>query len=622
MSEQKPIQWTNLVLPLGNGETDKEPTDIQVSNEAFSVPVGLTAFHNFMSEEESIRILEETDERDHIWEGFDQRRKVQRYSLQQSDLPPSLHALAARFAQQTGYTPDHISVEEYPKSQLQKHFTTNLSTVTTFETPARCKCEQGSCSCFVGVVPICCSVIQNINRPLRRFSDCWDLFSPNHWTGLILNARSLFVNTDEMLWEWRTRINTAGPDAEPDSRFVLIKIYNLPASSLMVPGSDTTEFDFGYMPNPEHDVPGTTPMPPLQELLTVIVTTSPIRSNPSTELLERVFETFRNGGHDFAYKCRKLIVCDGCRQRTEATSKRHNNVKQSLRNGIVDSEQLERYAQFKAALRELCANASEDSLFCNTSVEELEVRQGYGFALRHCLRECVSTPYVIVIQHDRTFMRPTPIYETVKAMWQHPNIKYVGMSMRSNLLYRDQFLGKYGKSYMPAMSSCILRPPALMLDACDYGPNSHSTENMEYSGNELLRENIQALSETYSASQQNIDHVDWTKSNPLPPGKWQLSLTPTFFWYDNVHICETAHYRDFIYNPKFKMVVKGGFVEDKLSPVLKKTVERFGLVEGHARFGCFLLDDHSGMFFTGHLDGGTYLGEGGRERKLEQKKRK
>lgn len=44
-------------------------------------------------------------------------------------------------------------------------------------------------------------------------------------------------------------------------------------------------------------------------------------------------------------------------------------------------------------------------------------------------------------------------------------------------------------------------------------------------------------------------------------------------------------------------------------PVLKKTLDRLGLREGHRRFGCFLLDDHSGYFFTGHLDGGSYIPE-------------
>ena len=52
--------------------------------------------------------------------------------------------------------------------------------------------------------------------------------------------------------------------------------------------------------------------------------------------------------------------------------------------------------KFKANLKELCLDATDDSPFCNTSVEELESRQGYGFALRHALHECVSTPYVMV----------------------------------------------------------------------------------------------------------------------------------------------------------------------------------------------------------------------------------
>ena len=55
------------------------------------------------------------------------------------------------------------------------------------------------------------------------------------------------------------------------------------------------------------------------------------------------------------------------------------------------------------------------------------------------------------------------------------------------------------------------------------------------------------------------------------------------------------------------MVARGGFVEDKLSPVIKRTTERLGLMEGHSRFGCYILDDHSGFYFTGHLDGGSYV---------------
>ena len=411
-------------------------------------------------------------------------------------------------------------------------------------------------------------------------------------------------------------------------------------------------------------------MPPLEDILTIIVTTSPIKSNPSTELLEKTFSTFPNGGPEFAYKCRKLIVCDGCRTRNSTVTKRHVNDKQSMRNGIVTSTQAQNYEEFKRRLRILCNEAANTtntkttgtgtgrgelsstttttttpSPFCNAVVEELDTRMGYGYALRHALYNCVKTPYVIVIQHDRTIMRPTPILETVRAMWydrhyhnrgRNNKIKYVGISMRSNLLYRDIFSGKYGKKYVNDMSRAVLRPPELALDAALYGPNSHSTKNMLYGENDKLRDNIDALIETYRGSQQYTDHLEWLESTTTTatatdddeeeeeddasigggdgskkPNKIaQLSLTPTFFWYDNVHICETAHYRDFIFHPSYKMVAPGGFVEDKVSPVIKKSVERFGLIEGHARFGCYLLDDHSGMFFTGKFnltkrDGGT-----------------
>ena len=91
------------------------------------------------------------------------------------------------------------------------------------------------------------------------------------------------------------------------------------------------------------------------------------------------------------------------------------------------------------------------------------------------------------------------------------------------------------------------------------------------------------------------------------------------FWYDNVHIAEVEHYRDFCFEERYRMVKRGGFVEDKLSPVLTGTLERLGLKEGHARFGCYILDDHSGQFFTGHIDGGSFVSEAMREELYSKK---
>jgi hypothetical protein len=275
-------------------------------------------------------------------------------------------------------------------------------------------------------------------------------------------------------------------DEDDDEDIIIVKFYNVPieclpnnnTSSSSVNSNDdnnttnnnsnntsgVTSPEFGYVPTPqtqqEQDRRRSQEMPPIHELLTILVTTSPIKSNPSTELIEYVFNTFQlGGGYDFAVLCKKVIVCDGYRETvvkedgTTNTAK-YGTTKQAMRNGIVSSDQKLAYEQYKQNLKMLCVNAaaaaaggSEDdqaeppsSPFVNTQVYELPSRHGYGFAVKHVLQntELVTTPYVIVIQHDRTFMRPTPIRETLKAMYNNLHIKYVGMTMRSNLLYLDQ----------------------------------------------------------------------------------------------------------------------------------------------------------------------------------------
>jgi hypothetical protein len=332
-------------------------------------------------------------------------------------------------------------------------------------------------------------------------------------------------------------------------------------------------------------------------------------------MLERTFDTFQFAGEEFAFECKKVIVCDGCRVLEEVQQGNNNtdpnappkiriyaNGKQNLRNGVATVDQLRNYEEFKAALNKLCEEAREDvntkSPFRNTQVVELDERHGYGFVLRHALRHCVDTPYVCVIQHDRNFMRSTPIKEVVHSIICHPQqtIKYVGMSMKSNLMYFDAFVGKYGKRAMDEFKTLILRPKELRLDANLYGPDGESANQV--AGAYIKKDRsktIQAFRDGYRGSHQNLNHMDWlhSRTGNTIDGTCQLSLTPTLFWYDNTHIVETAHYRDFIFNPKYKMVARGGFVEDKLSPLITRNVERLGLKEGHSRFGCYLLGKKS-----------------------------
>lgn len=533
--------------------------------------------------------------------------------------------------------------------------------------------------------------LQSLKKPVERSNDCWNLV-PGKNTKLLLPQNSLLIKTGESLFDWRSNnsisfqhskekyigINSSVKNGKaedkqeqhisgidlPDGMGKLMRGKDYRCISIKMRHSKNlvtdVENELLHSEEPQND-DNAVPYPysinsPLSELLTIIVTTSPIRSNPSTEVLEKAFETFKLAGFDFAYNCKKVIVCDGVRVQEEEideetkrsiVTRKHTNVKQALRNGIANQEQATKYKQFKVALRKLCdkadqlyndlntplSDASQAEIekllpFSNTNVVELDERHGYGFALREALQKAhVQTPYVCVIQHDRTFMRKTPMEEVVKCIIsQRDKVKYVGISMRSNLLYRDLFLNKYGKSSFDELEKMVIRPPELNLDADIYGKNGSSISEMISTVSKGIRGNIIALQKTYFNSYQGTSFLNWFKNSQTDlkefPKRIQCSLTPTLFWYDNIHIVETKHYRDFIFNPKFKMVARGGFVEDKLSPVLVKSVERRGLVEGHRRFGCYLFDDHSGMFFTGHLDGGSYLTADEKKKKQEASQRK
>lgn len=593
---------------------------------------GLYEVANLLSVEEADRLSNAINNEHHgKWcpEGYDRRNRVQRYSGDEME---------AHF----GWVIDKIV--QASDQEAGKPLCRPLEVVITEHTPSSCRSivntfeereyhpQEDQNQSYVAQLTLINNAIYAMERPVVRDAECWDLAQPA--TKILMERNGLLIKMGECFWEWRGRIsaitdqNSCGD--EHNTKEWKKGQKKLAASSMKcVTLSFRRVLQQGQAASLSEQMEkcivseGNTPQPPLEELLTIIVTTSPIRSNPSTELLERTFDTFRFAGNEFAYDCPKVIICDGCRVLEDDTSdgdekkdedrpkitRKYSNVKQTLRNGIATVEQAKNYAAFKRRLHELCKDSqTTKSPFCNTTVVELDERHGYGFALRHALYNCVETPFVCVIQHDRTFMRPTPIKEVVSAMTSREDIKYVGMSMKSNLNYYDIFSSKYSRRACAELKKMIIRPEQLNISGNMYGPNGKSLESMVDPPSEERRRLRDAARETYKSSHQNIIYHEWLESTKESNvnGCWQLSLVPTLFWYDNTHIVRTEHYRDFIYNPVFKMVARGGFVEDKLSPIIKRSCERLGLKDGHAKFACYLLDDHSGDVFTGHLDGGSY----------------
>ena len=113
--------------------------------------------------------------------------------------------------------------------------------------------------------------------------------------------------------------------------------------------------------------------------MTIIITTSPVRSNPSTLLLEETISTFHQAGPEFQ-ACKKILVCDGYKnkgsQENPCASKRVGTDKSKMRVGIVNDEQQINYEQFKMVLGKKIDGADSRSIFHNTELLELKSRHG------------------------------------------------------------------------------------------------------------------------------------------------------------------------------------------------------------------------------------------------------
>jgi hypothetical protein len=148
----------------------------------------------------------------------------------------------------------------------------------------------------------------------------------------------------------------------------------------------------------------------LADLVTVIVTTSPMRSDPELGVLEIVFASLKLAGLE---ECRKVLVCDHLEADDRGNGNRvhaKDRKKQGLKVGHVSSAHLVRYRERLRMFR-----AAEWA----SGVEVLELESWHGFsrATERALAE-VRTPLVCVIQHDLAFLRPVRLGPVAGALLQ------------------------------------------------------------------------------------------------------------------------------------------------------------------------------------------------------------
>ena len=153
----------------------------------------------------------------------------------------------------------------------------------------------------------------------------------------------------------------------------------------------------------------------MNELLTVIVQTSPLPSHPSTALLEALFRSFDRVTH--LKECNIFILADGCEDdkhfvdqeggAAEKNEKRNKSV--NYKHGTVSQDTASDYRLHLHLLQNKIDNQHVPfNSSGNGTIQLLKLphRHGSARAISAAFEILsVHTPYVLIAQHDNFFVR-------------------------------------------------------------------------------------------------------------------------------------------------------------------------------------------------------------------------
>lgn len=312
--------------------------------------------------------------------------------------------------------------------------------------------------------------------------------------------------------------------------------------------------------------------------LTVVITTSPTPSNPSTDLLSSVLDSFRQYCTSLL-ECPVIIVFDTFDRIAPQPR---------LKKGVVNPEGAKHFEEYKHNAKALLLRSYQgledpkQQLLSRTAEAEfgspgksnnfvpLQITQtadkhitfieptarlGFGLAVRSALR-IAETPYVWIQQHDWPLVSKIPIDLLLEAM-------------RDSEGERDAPPIKY-----------ICLPSIRMLS---YATSSHV---MEFPS-------LRALTSTLKR-----DYVP--KSAP----EVTIPLTPLFLWHDKPHIAQRVHYLARVFPSRFAMK-RGEFIEDTIG-LKARSQMKDGL---WSKWACWLYCPGEGReLCLRHLKGRTWKG--------------
>jgi hypothetical protein len=200
--------------------------------------------------------------------------------------------------------------------------------------------------------------------------------------------------------------------------------------------------------------------------MTILITTSPVPSNPSTDMLCQVIASFKKVKG--LAECPIVITCDGCK-----LTKR--NV---WKAGKVTEDGATNYAEYIERLKALvCSNggkivtqSSKDQVeeqdsgvgTCGSGMKLviLEGRHSQALAVKAGLTQ-VSTPFVCVHQHDLLFIYDFGLGKALDVLEAKNDVEYVGMPLLCNLGYQQIVLDHHRVRVEPCVQAGINLIPVI-----------------------------------------------------------------------------------------------------------------------------------------------------------------
>lgn len=320
--------------------------------------------------------------------------------------------------------------------------------------------------------------------------------------------------------------------------------------------------------------------------LTLIFTTSPTPTAPSSELLDSVITSFRQHCSELM-NCRVIVVFDTYDSIGPTARLKKGRVTQHIADNfevykakikqlilreftIVDGEcscQSEAQAEYGSpgqSQKVVKLQISQTSGHMVTFIEP-QKRLGFGLAVRSALR-LVKTKYTWIHQHDWTLVADIPINDILSLMKA----------------------SEKDSEGLPIKYICL---PSIRL--------------LEYAKQEHVMQ-FPALKEISGTLTSNV-----AARCPLLA---DVPLTPMFYWHDKPHIALTSHYLTRIF-PSSLAMPRGAFIEDTVGQRARNQMKNG---EWHKWATWLYYPDEGRRLCLRHLEGRTWEGQQGEEEKAKK----